>query len=544
MSGRQPPAGARRAPRSVRSPSKVRRLGRSDGRAVRGKRALRPRQRRTRGLGGTLGLTFVGALVPGTGYLFAGRKAAGWIVLVGWAVVVGAVAWLATRDREELLVLVLDPERLQVAALVIAGLLALWVAVVWTSYRLIRPRERPTSHTVIGNIAVVLACVIVALPAVQAARYTLATADFMADLFGDNQTATTPDDWTKDNPFGSRERINVLLLGGDSNEHRDGVRTDSIMLLSVDTRTGETVSFGLPRNMEHARFPVGSPLAELYPYGFAGGTAGDANYMLNAVYQNVPRLHPGVLGASTDEGADAVKQAVSGSLGIPVEYYVMVDLAGFRTLVDAMGGVTVNINEPVAIGGNTDRGIPPDDWLETGPSQHLDGFEALWFARGRWGSDDYARMERQRCVVDAIIQEADPGNLLVRYLDLLDAGREIVRTDIPEDLASAFVSLALRAKESHVQSVVFQRSSGFDSGDPDFDRMQQRVARALGEEAPASTPTDDPAAPSAEPSTAPSTDSATPALPDDGADELDLQAPVDAADACAYHPTAAAAPES
>ena len=73
--------------------------------------------------------------------------------------------------------------------------------------------------------------------------------------------------------------------------------------------------------------------------------------MLNAIYGQVPLLHPGVLGGSTNEGADAIKQAVEGSLGIPVDYYALVNLGGFRQLVDAMGGVTVDINEYVAVAG-------------------------------------------------------------------------------------------------------------------------------------------------------------------------------------------------
>ena len=107
-----------------------------------------------------------------------------------------------------------------------------------------------------------------------------------------------------------------------------------------------------------------------------------------------------------------MKQAVAGTLGVPVDYYVLVNLEGFKEIVDAMGGVTVNVNEPIAIDGDTDAGIPPVDYLEPGPDQRLDGFQALWFARGRWGSDDYQRMLRQRCMVDAIIAEANPLNLL------------------------------------------------------------------------------------------------------------------------------------
>ena len=158
---------------------------------------------------------------------------------------------------------------------------------------------------------------------------------------------------------------------------------------------------------------------------------------------------------------------------------MLVNLAGFREIVDAMGGITVNINEPVAINGNTDAGIPPTDYLDPGPDQHLDGFNALWFARGRYGSDDYARMDRQRCTVDAIIDAAKPMTLFRHYTDLAKAGKDVVFTDIPLELAPAFVELGLKVKDSKTRSVVFKTSEHFYSADPDFEWMQETVQKAI-----------------------------------------------------------------
>ena len=192
------------------------------------------------------------------------------------------------------------------------------------------------------------------------------------------------------------------------------------------------------------------------------------------------------------------------------------NLAGFRSLVQAIGGVTVNINQPIPIGGNTDLGIPPDDYLQPGPHQRLDGFQALWFARGRYGSDDYQRMERQRCMIDAIIDEAKPLNLLRRYQSLAAVGRQIVRTDIPSDLLPAFVDLAGTVKHSRVRSVVFRSSSEFAPSFPDYDYVHAKVRAALRRHAAASS-----AGPPASPGATPS------AVPAD---------PVDARDSCAYRP--------
>jgi LCP family protein required for cell wall assembly len=201
--------------------------------------------------------------------------------------------------------------------------------------------------------------------------------------------------------------------------------------------------------------------------------------MLNAVYREIPILHPGILGASADEGADAIKEAVEGATGLKVDYYVLIDFAGFRELVDAMGGITVNVNVPVAINGQTDAGIPPTGYIQPGPDQHLDGFHALWYARGRYGADDYQRMARQRCVVNAIIDQANPVNMLRRYQALASAGSKVVKTDIPQELLSAFVQLALKAKDHRAKSVLFRSSTDFNPGAPDFTYLHQVVAKAL-----------------------------------------------------------------
>ncbi len=426
-------------------------------------------------------MTFLGAVIPGSGYLYAGRRLLGALVLLGWAVVIGVAIWyVGLRGQDATLEFAFDPTRLKIAAATIGVALLTWAFVVFTSYRLVRPRHRPRLHTVLGNLAVAVLCFSVATPSVMAARASLAHADAIEHVFDDsnNESATTPTNVSKEDPWGGEDRVNVLLLGGDGGEGRTGVRTDTMIVVSMNTKTGRTAMFSLPRNMMNAQFPQHSPLHDVFPDGYSG-YEDDSFYMLNAIYGQIPERYPGILGDSDNEGADALKQAVGGSLGIPIQYYVLVNLAGFREIVDALGGVTVNVNEPVAINGNTDLGIPPTDYLDPGPDQHLDGFHALWFARGRYGSDDYERMERQRCMVDAIIDAANPMNLFRHYTELAAAGQEVVFTDIPLELAPAFVGLGLKVKKAKVKSVVFRSSDKFSSADPDFDYMRDVVQNTL-----------------------------------------------------------------
>ena len=493
-------------------------------------RRRRSRHRRARGLAGTFGLTLASTVLPGSGMLYAGRRVLGVLLLVPALALFGYLGWYVLRDPQAALGIAFDPGRLTVVTTAAVGVLLVWVLNVVLTYVMVRPSERRRGEAVLGSAFVLLLCVAVAAPLGVVARYSMVQKQVVQQVFQHNKSATAPVDVTEEDPWGGRDRVNVLLLGGDGNVHRPGVRTDSVVLASIDVHTGRTVLFSLPRNLMRVPFPRRSPLHALYPDGFTG--PGDpAEWLLNAVYRNVPALHPGVLGSSDNEGADAVKQAVAGALGMHVDYYLLVNLAGFRSIVQAIGGVTVNINKAIPIGGNTDAGIPPDSYLQPGPDQRLNGFQALWFARGRYGLDDYQRMERQRCMIDAIINEAKPLNLLRRYEQLAAVGQQIVRTDIPSDLLSAFVDLATEVKGSQVRSVVFRPSSAFAPSDPDYVWVHQTVRKALrvSEESTGSRPR------GGTPSSAP-TPSPTPTTSPSASPSVDPAAAGDAADTCGYHP--------
>ncbi|WP_370249560.1 LCP family protein [Nocardioides sp.] len=479
------PPGARRAARSSRVPARRRPSGGARARrrataaeATAATEASGASQARGRSTAGMVGLTVLGGLVPGTGYLAAGRRRLGALVLLVWLAAVISVGVYFGRDVGTALDVAFSPSA--VRSLVVGLVLALlvWVAVVVTSHRSVRPGLRTRAQTAIGYGTVLAVVVAGGAPVYLGAERLLAQADLVETVLPENSVSATTPEVTEEDPWAGQDRVNVLLLGGDGGEGRTGVRTDSIILASIDTSSGKTVMFSLPRNLMYAQFPDGTPLHEIYPEGYNTGLGGGFD-MINAIYKQVPEQYPGLLGRSDNEGADAIKLAVSGSLGVPVDYYILVNLEGFKTVVDAMGGITVNINQRVAIGGNTDAGIPPDDWLEPGPDQKLNGFKALWFARGRYGADDYQRMDRQRCAIDALIEAADPINLLRRYVDLAKAGEKVLYTDIPRKIASDFVELLLRVKNAKIRSVVFKNSANFFPGDPDYDYMRAVVDKAL-----------------------------------------------------------------
>jgi LCP family protein required for cell wall assembly len=468
------------------------------------------------GFGAALGLTVVGALMPGTAFLATGRRRLGALTLLAFLLLVGGGIWLSTGGRRTAVRAAVDTDVLLWSVGAIALGTLLWIAVVIAGYRALVPSVS-TRRFVIGGLLVALLVLGVAGLGVVAGRLLLAQRDLIVGVFAeDGKSATVTDDV---NPFGSQDRVNVLLLGGDGGVGREGVRTDTVIVASIDTESGDTTLFSLPRNLEDLPFPAGSPLAEVYPDGFDAGSESES--LLNAVYRNGPAAHPDILGPTDNPGADFLKLGVGEAIGLHLDYYVLVNLEGFSRLVDALGGVTVNVNYYVPINGDPGTGQLPDDYIAPGPDQHLDGNLALQFARGRFGLTDYDRMARQRCTLDAIIDAAQPGTLLRQYQELASTTQDIVSTDVPRSVLDDFVELGFLVKDATVRSVVFDETV-IRPAYPDYDLMRRLVQEALAQPAPAED-APQPTAPAPTGAPAP----ASPAT--------------DVADACAYDPVQAEA---
>jgi LCP family protein required for cell wall assembly len=443
----------------------------------------------------TVGFTVLGTVVPGVGLIAAGRRVLGSVVLGVFVLVLGALGVAAALDRDALIAVGVDPASLRRLSVVLVVVAALWVLVVVGTHLALR--HRPTRpQRIVGGVLVGVLAFAVAAPMAVAARTAYVQAGLVGTLFKSSdqtKSATRPTDEPgashpgdkeqKSDPWADKARLNILLLGGDAGKGRVGTRTDTVILASIDTKTGDTTLFSLPRNTARMPFPSDSPLRRYYPNGFTDGNPDNAEFFLNAMYRDVPvRVPKNVLGDTDNLGADVMKLSVGQALGLKVDYYVLINLQGFSKMVDALGGVRLNVNTYIPIGGNTDLHIPPKEYLHPGPNQKLDGRSTLWYARGRYGSDDFARMDRQRCVINAMIKQANPANVLTRYEDIANASKSIVYTDVPQEVLPAMVDLSLRVKKGNVRSIVFKNGvSGFSSGNPDFSQMRSRVKKAIDE---------------------------------------------------------------
>ena len=447
----------------------------------------------------SLGLTLLSALVPGLGLIIGGRRRLGAFVLTLTLGLVGFGVYIGLTRRDEVLAAAVVPSRLLVTSLAIGVLAFVWIVVIVGSHRLLRPATGGAGGRAVGAVLVGMLCFGIAAPAAVGVQNVLAQRDLVQNVFvsqEESKSATRPQTVNVKDPWEDRPRLNLLLLGGDDGKGRIGVRTDTVIVASIDTKTGDTALISMPRQLTFMPFPEDSPLHEIYPNGFGQeglSLEGRLEWMLTAMYQNIPQLHPGILGPSDNEGADVIKQSVGEATGLKIDYYLQVNLQGFDEIVDALGGITVNVNERVAMGGISSSHIPPSQWIEPGPNQHLDGFHALWFARGRYGADDDQRQIRQRCAIKGIVDAADPATLVTKYQAIAKAGKHLLRTDIPQELLPALVQLGLKVKSGTVSNVSLDVSKlRLKYLHPDYEALRQTVEKALAPQPPTSTTTTTP----------------------------------------------------
>ena len=403
--------------------------------------------------------------VPGSAQLVAGNKRVGLIAMRVWAVLVATVVsgfLVALVWHGFAFWLVSNTFWLGVIRFALMLLAIGWAGLFMDAWRIGQPLSLRQNHrlAVVGVNGVLSLTVAGVL--LFGAHLVTVQRDFIIAMFGDG-TATSAHDG----------RYNVLLLGGDSGAGRFGLRPDSMTVASIDADTGQTVLFGLPRNMTNFPFAEDSVMAEQWPDGYDC----DDCY-LNGVStwaEDNTELFPD----ADNAGVDATKMAVEGITGLKINYSAMVNLQGFKDLVDAVGGVTLHVRDRIPVGG---LGDDVTGYIEPGVRK-LNGHDTLWFARAREGSDDYSRMARQKCVMGAMLGQIDPKTMVTNFQDIAKATSGMVQTDLPARELGRFMQLALKARSQKVSTVSFVPPM-INTGDPDIgliqDTVQEAIARAEG----------------------------------------------------------------
>ena len=448
------------------------------------------------------------AILPGAGHLYAGWRRRGWTFIAITGLVVVPVALLLVFVLVGGLSLSLavalvrpftdHPTLLLVLLAANAILFAFRIAVMIDAYLVCRPatsRRTTAPSGPVTTLAIVAIVAIVAIPHIWVGQrnvllYDAFTYDYVSDPGQSSLPATTPPTMPSTTgtdadgsssstatttaaaestttisvpyTFTDGTRVNVLLMGGDAGVGRDGIRTDTMIVLSIDPETGWTAMFGIPRNLIHLPIPADSPA-----HGAYDCPGGCFDLIANEIYQSGltrPDLFPG----GVNSGGNAAKEILGYLLGIDIDYFALVDLEGFVTMIDAVGGVDINVIDRIY-----DENYPNMDGtvttivIEPG-TYHMDGETALKYARVRHGviGSDFGRMSHQRCVLEALAAQADPLTLFRELPTFVPAIEQSVKTDIPIDDLPAFIQLAAKADLTDIVSIRFMPNAPEFEGTP------------------------------------------------------------------------------
>lgn len=476
----------------------------------------RPRRHlRRRGLPPSVA-ALLSVLWPGLGHL--GHSTDRGLLLIGTtltATLLG-LTYVTTRSAATLLAWAVSGPVLRI---MIAGALLSLVfrsAVAIDAYRtaslVYRRRHTQTNRRAVNVATFVLLAAIISVPHVIAVRFAIAQLTLLSTVFesSDTQTATASPVPTTTGPVTSvsvtattaqqhetpapapdptpaptneipsttlqskawegADRLTIALLGSDAGFDRSGVRTDTIIVLSIEVATGDAAAFNIPRNWKHLTFPEGTPAFELWPDGYPR--------IANEVYAlglRFPEAFPGV----EDKAGYAIKSALSQLTGLDIQYYVLLGMQGFVEIVDLFGGIDMLVTESIndRIKPIVQEGPAIDIVVEPG-EYHLDGLTALGYVRSRTGTSDYHRMTRQRCVVGALIDQVTPARVLANFLPLTAIISDHVTTDIPLDRLDELIVLANRLDTSRIVTVNFIPPE-FQRGPAPIARVRAAVDRAL-----------------------------------------------------------------
>ncbi len=246
-------------------------------------------------------------------------------------------------------------------------------------------------------------------------------------------------------PWGDDGRFDLLLLGSDAGSNRWSRRMDVMLLVEIDVESGKVAMIGLPRNIQNAPLPPG--------FAHDAVACGLMKGLLNEMYVEATARHPDRWpGSGAVKGIGAVRGVISELTGRPVDAVLVADLMGVVQVVDAMGGIDINVPAPVYDDKYPDP-VRGDIVLRIkAGQQHMDGRIALAYARSRHQDSDYGRMARQQTLLLAIRSQIGAATIL-QAPDLFAAAKGRTWTDLPRSSLPALVELFGKAANASVKQL-------------------------------------------------------------------------------------------
>ena len=398
----------------------------------------------------------IGALfVPGAPSLFRRTTLSAALLLLGVVIPIATIVVALVR-RNEITSLVLDKNfLLALQTIAVLFVLTRLVSVV----EVIRSRSEGSPSRLASTLAIV-GVMLVATPAAWSIARAQDLSGVISDVFvssgGDAPLAASGDGSTAGEGFKT-----ILLLGGDEGPGRWALRTDTMILVTIHEDSGRIAMISIPRNMYKMQFPPGSAMAEEFPKGFPE--------LANAIYPYVfthEEISATYVRGDLQPEAIALASGISYSMNITIDDYVLVNMQGFLEIIDALGGVTLTLDEKLPMPGNIPGAktqYPPF----IGPGEvTMDGTTALGYARSRSGDSDYGRMGRQRQLLTALASQVEGSDILLRFPNLTEIMRWTVRTSLS---AGEFSSLVDRLRSgAAVKESIGLTPPLINPGNPNF----------------------------------------------------------------------------
>ncbi len=277
--------------------------------------------------------------------------------------------------------------------------------------------------------------------------------------------------------WNGKDRLNILLVGVDQRPKEGTFNTDTLIVVSIDPVSKQVAMFSLPRDVVDVPIPSG-PARSVFGSVYSG--------KINSLYTNTRNRGDAFAGNANTRGFNALKQVLGGLYGLDIQYYAMVNFSGFENIVDTLGGVTINVQNPVL-----DDHYPGDKgtlrvYIPAGV-QHMTGAEALVYARSRHTSNDFDRAQRQQRVILSLREQADPKTILDNLSQLLGDLKKSFKTDIPQAKLPQLIGLSSEIDSTKIRSYVFTppfyATEGSDSRGyiitPNISRIRRAVASAF-----------------------------------------------------------------
>jgi LCP family protein required for cell wall assembly len=388
---------------------------------------------------------FLSFLWPGLGQWYAGSRRNALVFAFPVVVVAVILATWLLQGPESVVIQLLSPGT-ALTIVVLVGLLAVWrvVSMVDAASALAGRsiwRRRGLSAGLVAMVVIVLvshaAVANVAWSFYEAGSKIFTTGGADAQVTpspsGSDQVAILPVATPVSTPTTIKSRINVLFLGIDSSAIRNHALTDTLLVVSVDPANGSAAMISFPRDI--ADFPL-----------YSGGIY---HNKINALMTDADANHA----RFPDGGITTLTKEVGYLLGIPIHYYAAINLDGFETMIDRVGGVTI-YNETAIDDPNY------GGWKEPGKigfhlsvGRHLlNGENALAYVRSRKGNgnNDFERARRQQLLLIALEHKLSDPAMLPKIPQLLDDATKTITTSFPPDRLSEMLALGRSIDDSKI----------------------------------------------------------------------------------------------